>query len=159
MYSVYLFSAFFVPTTILYTSCTAILRAEKVVSSCVQWKILGQLQEIVDEYEKRLQEMSFVPRASYQRRMLREYGGPNRDIFTYLFCDDGFAMKFLKDVCVLRNKVQCNTCGRDMTWSAEPSIPEILIWRCRWKVAGLKCSESRSNKTGSCFRQSNLTFR
>ena len=60
---------------------------------------------------------------------------------------------------MLRSKVQCNTCGRDMTWSAEPSIPEGFRWRCRRKVAGIKCSESRSIKYGSWFRQSNLTFR
>ena len=78
-----------------------------------------KLVEIVDEYEKRLQEMPFVPRASYGRRMLREDGGPNRDFLMYLFCGFGFTMQFLKDVGLLRSKVQCNTCGRDMTWSAE----------------------------------------
>jgi len=121
--------------------------------------MVGKLVEIVDEYEKRLQEMPFVPRASYGRWMLREDGGPNRDFLAYLFCDFGFAMQFLKDVGLLRSKVQCNTCGRDMTWSAEPSIPEGFRWRCRRKVAGVKCSESRSIKYGSWFRQSNLTFR
>jgi len=32
-------------------------------------------------------------------------------------------------------------------------------WRCRRKVAGVKCSKSKSIKTGTWFRQSNLTFR
>ena len=40
---------------------------------------MGKLVEIIDEYEKRLQEMPFVPRASYGHRMLQEDGGPNRD--------------------------------------------------------------------------------
>ena len=66
---------------------------------------MGKLQEIVNEHEKSLQEMSFVPMVSYRRRMLREDGGPNRDFLTYLFCDDGFAMQFLKDVGLLRSKV------------------------------------------------------
>ena len=83
---------------------------------------------------------------------------PNRDFLTYLFCDDGFALQFLKDVGLLRSKVQCNTCGRDMTWSPEPSIPGRFRWRCRRKVAGVKCLESRSIKHGSWFQQSNLTF-
>ena len=56
-----------------------------------------------------------MPRSSYGRSMLREDGGPNRDFLKYLFCDQGFAMQFLKDVGLLRSKVECNTCGRDMT--------------------------------------------
>jgi len=47
--------------------------------------------------------------------MLREDGGPNRDFLTYQFCDQGFAMQFLKDVGLLWSKVQCNNCGLDMT--------------------------------------------
>jgi len=43
---------------------------------------VGKFVEIVDEYEKRLQEMPFVPRASYGRRMLRGDGGPNMDFLT-----------------------------------------------------------------------------
>jgi len=121
--------------------------------------MVAKLIEIVDEYEKRLQEMPFVPRASYGRRMLRGDGGPNRDFLAYVFCDFGFAVQFLKDVDLLRSKVQCNTCGRDMTCSAEPSTPEGFRWRCLRKVAGIKCSESSSIKYGSWFRQSNLTFR
>ena len=77
--------------------------------------MVGKLKEKVDEYEKRLQEMPFIPRGSYRRRMLRQDDGPNRDFLTYLFCDDGLAMQFLKDVGLLRSKVQCNTCDRDMT--------------------------------------------
>ena len=127
---------------------------------------------------RRLQEMLFVPRASYGRRMLRGDGGPNRDFLAYVFCDFGFAVQFLKDVGLLRSKVQCNTCGRGMTWSAEPSTPEGFRWRYIRKVAGIKCSESRSISTApglvyfclfvhpfshTCnighVRQSNLTFR
>jgi len=114
--------------------------------------------EVVADYEKRLQEMPFVLRSSYRRPMLREDGGPNRDFLTYLFCDRDIAMQFLMDVGLLRSKVQCNTCSQDMTWSVEPSIPEGFRWRCRKKVAGVKCSESRSIKHGSWFQQSNLTF-
>jgi len=77
--------------------------------------MMAKLLQIVDDYDRRLQEMPFVPRASYGRRMIREDGGLNRDFLTYLFCGDGFAMQFLKDVGLLRSKVQCKTCGRDMT--------------------------------------------
>jgi len=100
--------------------------------------------------------MPFFPRLLYGRRMLLEDGGPNRDFLSFLVCDEGFAMHFLKDVGLLRSKVHCDTCGRDMT-SAEPSIPEGFRWRCRRKVAGVKCS--KSIKAGTWFQQSNLTFR
>ena len=121
--------------------------------------MVGKIYEIVDNYEKHLQEMPFIPRGLFRRRMLCQDGGPNRDFLTYLFCDSGLAMHFLKDVGLLRSKVQCNTCGQDMTWSAEPSIPEGFRWRCPRKVAGVKCSASRSIRTGSWFQQSRLTFR
>ena len=68
-------------------------------------------------------------------------------------------MQFLKDVGLLRSKVQCNTCDRDMTCSAEPTIPEGFRWRCRRKIAGVKCSASRSIRTESWFQQRKLTFR
>jgi len=60
--------------------------------------MVGKINEIIDNYEKRLQEMPFIPRGSFRRRMLRQDGGPNRDFLTYLFCDSGLAMQFLKDV-------------------------------------------------------------
>ena len=61
-------------------------------------------------------QMPFVPRSLYGRQMPREDGGPNKDFLTYLFCDQGFATQFLKDVGLLRSKVHQNTCGRHMTW-------------------------------------------
>jgi len=76
----------------------------------------------------------------------------NMDFLAYLFCDHGFAMQFLKYVGLIRSKVQCYTCGRDITWSAETSIPERFRWQFRKKVA----PESRSIKHGSWFQQSNL---
>jgi len=71
--------------------------------------MVGKINEIVDNYEKPLQEMPFIPRGSFRRRMLRQDGGQNTDFLTYLFCDSGLAMQFLKDVGLLRSKVQCKT--------------------------------------------------
>ena len=45
-----------------------------------------------------------------------------------------------------------------MTWSVDRSIPEGFSWRCRRKVSGVQCSESKSIKHGSRFQQSNLAF-
>jgi hypothetical protein len=60
--------------------------------------MVAKIQQLVSDYEKRLHEMPYFPRVSYGRRMLLEDGGPNRDFLSFLFCDDGFAMQFLKDV-------------------------------------------------------------
>jgi len=94
--------------------------------------MLEELCEVVNEYEKRLRQMPFVSRSSHGRPMLREDGGSNRNFRKLVLCVQGFAMQFLKDVGLYRSKVQCNTCGRDMT-SAEPSIPEGFRWRFRKK--------------------------
>ena len=143
MYSVYLFpefmfhpqcctlpiQPFFMPK---YSCAVAFLS--------FQGKMVEKLSEIIDNYKKCQQAMPFVLRSSYGCRMLREDGGPNRDFLAYLLCDHGFAVQFLKEVGLIRSKVQCNTCGRDMTWSSEPSIPADFRSQCRKKVAGVKCS-------------------
>jgi hypothetical protein len=48
---------------------------------------------------------------------MREDGGPNKEFLTFLFCNNDLAVQFLKDVGLVRRKVQCNKCDRDMTWS------------------------------------------
>ena len=130
------------------------------VAVCVSFQrtMLEELCEVVNEYEKRLRETPFLPRSSYGCPMLREDGGLNRNFLMFVFCVQDFAMQYLKDVGLFWSKVQCNTFGRDMTCSAEPSIPERFRWRFRTTVAGAMCSESRSIKHGSLFQQSHLTF-
>jgi len=48
--------------------------------------------EVVTDYEKRLQEMSFVPRLSCARAMLWEGGGPNKIFIAYLLCYQNIAV-------------------------------------------------------------------
>jgi hypothetical protein len=92
--------------------------------------MVQKISEVVVEYEKHLQGMPFVQRSSYGRAMLREDGGLNKSFFTYRFCDRAIAIQFMKDMGLLRSKVQCNTCGGDMTWSTQPNIPEGFCWQC-----------------------------
>jgi len=54
--------------------------------------------------------VSFLLKSSYGRPMLREFG-PNKIFLTFLFCDQAMAIQFLKNVGLLRSKVQCNTCA------------------------------------------------
>jgi hypothetical protein len=80
------------------------------------------LLKVFTEYEERLRSWDYVPRCSYGRRTLRDDGGPNRYFLMHVFNEQSLAIEFLKDVGLLRSKMQCNTCGRDMTWSADHNI-------------------------------------
>jgi len=68
------------------------------------------------------------------------------------------AIQFMKESGLLRSKVQCKTCGQDMTWSADSNRAEGFRWRCERRVAGNMCNQSVSIKRGSWFQHSNLTF-
>ena len=120
--------------------------------------MVQRIQEIVTKYEDRLREMQSVPKLSYGRRLVRTDGAPNRMFFTCLFCHHELAIQFLKDVGLIRSKVQCNTCERDMTWSADPSRSDGFRWRCRKSVAGVRCRAATSIRHGSWFQLSNLTL-
>jgi len=63
--------------------------------------------------------------------MLTDDGAPNRFFLMYLFCNKSMAIQYLKDIGLLRSKMQCNTCGRDMTWSADSSKLDGFRWRDR----------------------------
>ena len=119
--------------------------------------MVQKIVDIVKEYELRLQGMLIVPKLSFGRPMLREDCGPNRMFLTFLFSEQAMAMEFLKDVGLLRSKVQCSNCGRDMKWSVDSNIPEGFRWRCRRRVGGAMCNESLSIKHGSWFHQSHPT--
>jgi len=86
--------------------------------------MIAHILQVVTEYEERLRRTPYVPRLSYGRRMVRDDSAPNRFFFNYLFCDQPMAIQFMKDVGLLRSKVQFNTCGQDMKWSADFSLPE-----------------------------------
>ena len=85
-------------------------------------------------------------------------GCVNAGFLIFLFSDKDMGIQFLKDVGLIRSKVPCNTCGRDMTWCADSTTSDGFRWRCRRKVAGAKCSQSKAIRHGSWFQQSRLTF-
>jgi len=149
--SVWVFPAFFSPTHFLYSIHSRPNRSRVHFRfRTVLLEMVGKIQEIFQDYEKRLQEMPFIPRGSYGRRMVRQDGGPNRDFITYLFCDHGLAVQLLKDVGLIRCKVQCNTCDRDMTWCAYPTFSDGFRWRCRWVThLHISCFRLVSSPNGS----------
>jgi hypothetical protein len=112
----------------------------------------ARMKEVVREYEVRLRRMQHVPRFSYGRGLLRDEGRPNRLFLTFLFTDQVVAIRFPQDVGLLRSQVQCNTCGRDMRWSADSNLTEGFRGRCQRRVAGIRCNQSVSIKHGSWFQ-------
>jgi hypothetical protein len=74
-----------------------------------------QVKCVISKYQQRLMEMSFAPRLSFECEGLRTDGDANKSFLTYLFIDMDLGIHFLKDLGMIRHKVKCNTCGRDMT--------------------------------------------
>ena len=61
------------------------------------------------------------------------------------------ATEFLKDIGLLRRTMQCDSCGRDMTWSVRSKLSDGFLWRCQRRVAG-----TASIRHGSWFQLSRL---
>jgi len=98
-------------------------------------------------------EMSCTPPSSSP---FGKYGDVNKLFLMHLFIYMDLGIQFLKDVGLIRSKVTCNTCGRDMTWCADAKR-DGFRWRCRRKSV-VMCSESKSIKHSSRFQHTNLTF-
>jgi hypothetical protein len=114
-----------------------------------------QVKCVISKYQQRLMEMPFVPPSSFGRATLEDDGDANKLFLTHLFIDKDLGIQFLKDVRLIRSKVTCNTCGRNMKWCAYPKRKDGYR-RCQRK--SVVRSESKSIKHGSWFQHSNLTF-
>jgi len=51
-------------------------------------------------------------------------GDANKIFLTFQFSDQATGIQFLKDVGLVRSKVQCNSCAHDMTCYSEPNFPD-----------------------------------
>jgi len=99
--------------------------------------------------------MPYVPETSFRRDSLGYCGDANKLFLTFLFSDHAIGLQFLKDVGLIRSKVQCNSCGRDMTWHTDPTDLDSFQWRCRrGGDAETRYSGSRSIRQGSWFQGS-----
>ena len=116
--------------------------------------MVQHITSVIQEYQERLNQMPYVPRTSFRRASVGHSGDANKNFLMFLFSDQATGIQFLKDVGLIRSKVQCNCCGHDMTWYAEHNIPDGFSWRCRRRVAGKRCSGSGSIRHGSWFQQS-----
>jgi len=48
--------------------------------------------QVTSEYEERFRRCEDVPRFSFGRRMLKNYGDPNRFFLMYLFCEQSLVI-------------------------------------------------------------------
>ena len=120
--------------------------------------MLQRIANIIQDYRERVRELPYVPRTSYVRDSLGYRGDANKLFLTFLFCVRNIGIQFLKDVELIRIKMLCNACGRDMTCCPDSSKADGFRWRCRRMVAGTRCSASRSIRYGSLFQRSHLTL-
>ena len=104
--------------------------------------MVEQIKCAVSNYQQRLMEKNFVPRSSFGRRSLGKDGQASKLFFSFRFSDMDLGIPFLKDAGLIRSKVTCNACGRDMTWCADPKR-DSFRWRCRRRSV-VVCSESKS---------------
>ena len=65
--------------------------------------------------------MPYVPQTSFRRDSLGFCGDANKLLLTFLPSDHAIGLQFRMDVGLIRSKVQCNSCGRVMTWHADPA--------------------------------------
>jgi len=83
------------------------------------WKFVfetvDEIKSVFSTYQRRLMEMPYVPKTSYGRASLGDDCEANKLFLTSLFSATDLGIQFLKDVGLLRRKVPCNTCGRDVT--------------------------------------------
>jgi len=123
-----------------HTSCarvTAILRAETFVCSNLRLFSTNNIGRTLWS-GKRVRETSAgdAVRAEGLRTVVRCCG---KTLFrTGISSRACSAIKASLSTFLLRSNVQCNTCGRDLTWSAEPTISGGFSWRCRKKFAGVQ---------------------
>ena len=99
---------------------------------------MQHIASIIQDYQERVRELPSVPRTSYGRDSLGYRGDANKLFMTFLFCDRNIGIQFLKDVGLIRSKMLCNACGRDMTYYQDSSKADGFRWRCSRMVAGTR---------------------
>ena len=114
------------------------------------FEMVDQIKSVISTYQRLLMERRYVPKTFYGRALLGDDGEVNKLFLTFLFSDTDLGIQFLKDVGLFRSKVPCNTCGRDLTWCAEPKPKDGFRWQCR-KRGAVVCSETKSIRHVSWF--------
>jgi len=80
--------------------------------------MVQRITNIIKVYQDAVRELPYVPTTSFRRDSLGCPGDANKLFLTSLFSDRSIGIQFLKDVGLILSKLQCNSCGRRMTWYA-----------------------------------------
>ena len=83
--------------------------------------MVQRITNFIKGYQDTVRELPCVPTTSFRRDSLGYSGDANKLFLTFLFSDRNIGIQFLNDVGLILSKVQCNSCGRHMTWYAHPS--------------------------------------
>jgi hypothetical protein len=71
--------------------------------------MVQRITTIIKEYQDRLREMPYVPKSSFERDSLGFSGEANKLFLTFLYSNHAIGVQFLKDVGLIRSKVECNS--------------------------------------------------
>jgi hypothetical protein len=107
------------------------------------YNMLQHITNVIKEYQAKFSQFPFLLKKYFKRYSLRCSDDPNKTFLTFLFCDNRIGVQFLKDAGLIRSKVECNCCGRDMTCYAEPSVPDGFRTRCQYSTSSLRSSRPR----------------
>jgi hypothetical protein len=102
------------------------------------YKMVEHITKVIKEHQAKLSQLPLHPKTSFQRDSLGCSGDANKIFLTFLFCDNRIDVQFLKDAGLIRSKVVCNCCGRDMMCYADLTDPDGFRWRCRRMVRGTR---------------------
>jgi hypothetical protein len=92
--------------------------------------MVNHVTKVLQEYQGKVSEMPFLVKCSFRRDSPGASGDVNKIFLTFLFCDHAISVQFLKDVGIIHSNVQCNSCGRNMSWQADATVPDGFRWRC-----------------------------
>ena len=69
--------------------------------------MVQRITNIIKDYQDRVRELPYVPVTSFGRDSLGYPGDANKLFLAFLFGDRSIGIQFLKDVGLIRSKVQC----------------------------------------------------
>jgi hypothetical protein len=116
------------------------------------------ITEIIKQYRDTVREMPCVPTTSFRRDCLGSPGDVNKLFLTFLNSEYAIGVQFLKDAVVILSKVQCNHCGRDMTWYADSSVIYRSFQMAMSKEGSWNHIQERPQK-GSCKMAASAAIR
>jgi len=80
--------------------------------------------------------------------MLRDGGASNRFFLMRVSCEESIAIRILKDVGLIRSKMEFQTCRRDMTWSAVPLVLKVFVGGVEGGLLGSGAISLRLSRKG-----------